>query len=91
MKMMMMIMRMMMMMILYIVRPNDRVYCELSGINDYPEGQYMSQRVQFHSLLSDTKEVTKEVTDPLTELTAEQRLELLLWLDIHHNTWASFR
>ena len=51
----------------------------------------MSQRVQFHSLLPDTKEVTKEVTDPLTELTAEQRLEFLLWLDIHHNTWASFR
>ena len=23
--------------LLYIVRPNDRVYCELSGINDYPE------------------------------------------------------
>ena len=23
--------------LLYIVRPSDRVYCELSGINDYPE------------------------------------------------------
>ena len=44
----------------------------------------MSQKVQFHSLMADSE---KEVTDPLTELTEEERLEFLFWLDIHHNTW----
>ena len=44
----------------------------------------MSQKVQFHSLMADSE---KEVTDPLTELTGEERLEFLFWLDIHHNTW----
>ena len=28
--------------LLYIVRPSDRVYCELSGINDYPEANAVS-------------------------------------------------
>ena len=44
----------------------------------------MCQNVQFHNLMADSEE---EVTDPLTELTKEERLEFLFWLDIHRNTW----
>merc|ERR1719166_822462 len=59
--------------LLYVVRPYDRVYCEVSGIADYPEGQNMSQKVQFHQLCGD-----REVTDPL-QLGAEEQLQLVLW------------
>ena len=45
------------------------------------QGQYMSQKVQFHQLCGD-----REVTDPL-QLGAEEQLQLVLWMALHHNTW----
>ena len=71
--------------LLYVVRPLDRVYCEVSGIADYPEGQYMSQRVQFHRLHPE-----REGQDVLGGLTSTDKLDLLLWLSCHHNDWSLF-
>ena len=71
--------------LLYVVRPYDRVYCEVSGIADYPEGQYMSQRVQFHSLHTE-----RDAQNLLEGLNVSERLELLSWLSCHHNEWSLF-
>ena len=72
--------------LLYIVRPYDRVYCEISGIADYPQGQYMSQKVQFHKLFPD-----QEVTKPETELPASEKIDFIFWMNIHHNTFSMFQ
>ena len=75
---------------LYVVRPHDRVFCEVSGIGDYPEGQYMSQKVQFHQLHPE-REGEEEGEDPLCGLTPDDKLSLLFWLDCHHNDWSLFK
>ena len=69
--------------LLYIVRPFDLVYCEVSGITDYPDTEYMSQRVSFHAPARD-----KQVTSPMTDLDQEERLDFLFWLSIHYNTFS---
>ena len=75
--------------LLYVVRPHDRVFCEVSGIGDYPEGQYMSQKVQFHQLHPERE--TEEGEDPLVGLQPDEKLSLLFWLDCHHNDWSLFK
>ena len=75
--------------LLYVVRPHDRVFCEVSGIADYPEGQYMSQKVQFHQLHPERE--SQEGGELLEGLILDEKLSLLFWLDCHNNDWSLFK
>jgi len=72
--------------LLYVVRPHDQVYCELSGIGDYPSGQYVSQKVHFHLPSED-----KDGTNPMETMDREERTDYLFWLSIHNNKFKDFK
>jgi len=72
--------------LLYVVRPHDQVYCELSGIGDYPSGQYVSQKVHFHQPSDD-----KDGTNPMETMDREERTDYLFWLSIHNNKFKDFK
>jgi len=72
--------------LLYVVRPHDQVYCELSGIGDYPGGQYVSQKVHFQQPSGD-----KTGTDPMEGMDREERTDFLFWLSIHNNKFRDFK
>eukprot|EP00090_Calanus_glacialis_P000637 TRINITY_DN10415_c0_g1_i1.p1 TRINITY_DN10415_c0_g1~~TRINITY_DN10415_c0_g1_i1.p1 ORF type:complete len:938 (+),score=322.63 TRINITY_DN10415_c0_g1_i1:89-2902(+) len=72
--------------LLYVVRPHDQVYCEVSGIGDYPSGQYVSQKVHFQQPSED-----KTSNDPMENMTREERSDYLVWLSIHNNKFKDFK
>ena len=72
--------------LLYVVRPHDQVFCEVSGIGDYPSGQYVSQKVHFHQISTD-----KIDTIPMESMDEEERTDFLFWLSIHNNKFKDFK
>jgi len=72
--------------LLYVVRPQDQVFCEVSGIGDYPSGQYVSQKVHFHQPSED-----KDSIDPMQTMDKEERTDYLFWLSTHNNKFKDFK
>ena len=71
--------------LLYCVLSHERVYVDVSSIDDYPEGMYVPQFIRF---LSPTE--VPAVTD-IDELTVDQKFQLILWLNMRTMTYGSLK
>ena len=71
--------------LLYLVRAQEPVFCEVSGLADYGEGEYVTQRVEFWR-----PGAGGEHLSPL-EWPQEERQHLMLWLNVHMLTFKELK
>ncbi|XP_023321158.1 uncharacterized protein LOC111695917 isoform X2 [Eurytemora carolleeae] len=73
--------------LLYCLLPNEIMYCDVGGIKDYPEGQYVSQRCN----LIQPKDGEAENKDDPTTFSLQDRTAFLAWLHQRNLTYSMFQ
>ena len=76
--------------LLYLVRPQELVCCEVSGLADYKEGEYVTQEIHLSTMQPVAKKDPDTVQSP-SEWDQTEKRQLAHWLAVHGLTWKELK
>ena len=76
--------------LLYLVRPQELVCCEVSGLADYKEGEYVTQEIHLSTMQPVAKKDPEAVQIP-SEWGETEKRQLAHWLAVHGLTWKELK